>query len=137
MLSRPNLIKKLKEAKDSNTLLTPKHDPNGGLTLDRFRSVLTQQSSASLADLIESEAYDLHAYYNKNHRKHFYTLQPHDTSSYSTVGLGIPSGSLTPSGSFDTFLIASGSEGFHIFSENSSSIAYKISSGETEDKGLL
>ncbi len=119
---RKTLITELKSACNNDTLLTPKHDINGFLVLEKYRSVLTHEASSSLKELINSEQYELEAYYNKTHKKYSYHLIPYDTGSYSVLGLGILSGSLETSGSFDSYLVVSGSskgsEGWHIYSEN-------------------
>jgi hypothetical protein len=138
MLDRQSLITELKNASNSGSLLTLKHDPNSGVTWKRFRTVLTQQASGSLQNLIESEQYDFEAYYNNQHQKYSYKLIPYESSSFTTVGLGIPSGSLETTGSFDTFLIASGStDGWHIYSEDSAKMQSQLSGNTIEFKGKL
>jgi hypothetical protein len=138
MLDRQSLIGQLKIASDLGSLLTPKHDPNSGLTYGNFRTVLTQQASGSLQQLIDSEQYDFEAYYNNQHRKYSYKLIPHDSGSYTTVGLGIQSGSLETRGSFDTFLIASGSsDGWHIYSEDSIKMQSQLADNKIEFKAKL
>ncbi len=138
MLDRQSLITELKNASKSGSLLTPKHDPNSGMTYAKFRTVLTQQASGSLQQLIESEQYDLEAYYNNQHQKYSYKLIPNDSGSYTTVGLGIPSGSLETIGLFDTFLIApSNSNGWHIYSEDSAKMQSQLSGNVIEFKGTL
>lgn len=138
MLDRRKLIDLLKSAVNSDTLLTYKHDPNSGLVYAKFRSVLTQQASGSLKRLINSEEYDLKAYYDNQHKKHFYTLLPHDSGSYTTIGLGIPSGSLIPTGSLDTFMVVSGSsDGWHIYSEDSAKIQSDAMSNKIKFTGGL
>lgn len=65
-------------------------------------------------------------------------LTPHDTGSYTTVGLGIPSGSLATSRSYDKFyLVSGGNEGWHIYAEDSERIRNLTTSGEIEYKGKL
>lgn len=138
MKKREDLIREIKEAANSGSLLIPKHDINSKTSYASFRTVLTQSASSSLQELINSEEYDLEAYYNNFHKKYAYKLTPYDTSSYNTVGLGIPSGSLTTIGSFDTFLLVSGSaNGWHIYAEDSLKIKEQISSSLIEFKGKL
>lgn len=134
MLDRQSLVNELKNASNSGSLLTPKHDPNSHLTYDRFRTVLTTQASGSLQQLINSEQYDFEAYYNSQHQKYCYRLMPYDSGSYTTVGLGIPSGSSETSGSFDTFLIASGSSGWHIYSEDFAKMQSQLANNIIEFK---
>lgn len=129
-LDRATLISQLKFACNNNTLLTYKHDPNNTFISEEFRSVLTQQASASLEELINSEKYHLDAYYNTKHQKYSYMLTPFDSGSYSIVGLGIPSGSSRYSGSFDSYLVVSGSsDGWHIYSQNLDVIKAQIHKG--------
>ena len=66
-LNKQKIIKQLKNASNSGSLLTPKHDPNSGQIFKKFRTVLTQEASGSLQALINSEEYELEAYYNKKH----------------------------------------------------------------------
>ena|ERR1017187_3015123 len=80
-LNRQDLISNLKNAANSGTLLIPKHDPNSGISYAGFRTVLTQDASGSLQELINSEKYNLEAYLNKQHNKYSYTLFPYDSSS--------------------------------------------------------
>lgn len=138
MLSRNDLIDHLKNAAASGSLLTPKHDPNSGITWASFRTVLTIPASASLQNLIESEKYDLRGYFSHMHGKHSYVLTPHDSASYTPVGLGIPSGSNATTGSYDTFLIVSGSaDGWHLYSEDSDRMNTQVMSGSLRDDGIL
>ncbi|MBZ5859434.1 hypothetical protein [Flavihumibacter profundi] len=138
LLNKEELIKELKAGAKSGSLLTPKHDPNSGLTYASFRTVLTQDASSSLQELINSEEYELYGYYSIKHRKYSYALIPNDSGSYTTVGLGILSGSLDTTGSFDTFIFASGSQnGWHVYSEDSQKMASDIQSGSILEKGKL
>jgi len=133
MLSREELINVLKVAANSGSLLTPKHDPNSGIKLDKFRTVLTQEASASLQSLINSEKYGFDVYFNNRHLKYSYKLLPLDSGSYSTVGFGIQPNSAEQSGSFDAFLVVSGSvDGWHIYSESSDSLKNQIENRQIE-----
>lgn len=135
ILDRQSLISELKSASNSGSLLTPKHDPNLSLTYASFRTVLTQEASSSLKALIDSEKYGIEVYYNKQHKKYSYKLIPFDSSSYTTIGLGIQSGSLEQSGSFDTYLVVSSSlDGWHIYSEDSLKMQLQLASNEIEFK---
>jgi hypothetical protein len=138
METRVSLIKELKNALADDTLLSAKHDPNATIMWAKFRTVLSPQASASLAEMINSENYELHAYFNGKHNKYCYTVLPRDSSSYTPVGLGVPSGSLTPSGSHDTFLVCSGSkDGWHIYGERSQDIETWVFSSLWNDHGTL
>jgi hypothetical protein len=138
METRVSLIQELKNAVPNDTLLNAKHDPNGTIMWAKFRTVLSSQASASLAEMINSENYELHAYFNSKHNKYCYAVLPNDSSSYTPAGLDVPYGSLIPSGSYDTFLVSSGSkDGWHVYGERSQDIETWVSSSLWNDHGTL
>lgn len=51
--TRNEYIQEWKLADTSGSLLTPKHDPNGKIVYDKYRTVLTPEFSSSLHSFID------------------------------------------------------------------------------------
>lgn len=140
-MSRQELMSRWGEAAQSGSLLTPKHDPaNVGVQMATYRSVLTPQMSASLEQFISSGDYTIRHYEDRLYPNGagYYEVVPSAQSGFSVVGSGIPSGSITPSGSLDSLIFVSGSaQGWHVYAESQTNISGSVGSGRLTLKADL
>jgi hypothetical protein len=132
-MERRSIVSKWKEAAESGSLLTPRHDPNN-LTFvwSSYRSILTQQMSGSLKQFIDSGNYTIKVYSDANYPggAGLFEVIPDPASGFSVVGSGVPSGSITPSGSLDRLIFVSGIvQGWHVYAESSQQIYSSIAAG--------
>ena len=134
-MNREHLIRCWNEVANTDSLLTPKHDPNNLLSVDsKYRSVVTFKVSSSLKSFIKSEDYTINHYSCSRYPStpDYYELIP-KSSDFSFTGMGVPSGSIIPSGSHDRLVIISGSsQGWHIIAENSARISVSVVDGSLQ-----
>ena len=120
-----------KEAAESGSLLTPKHDPNNR-TFTEIRSVLTQEMSGSLKEFIGSPDYSVKHYKDNNHLSGpgYFEVIPNPNSEFDVLGSGIYPMSPQLNTPQDRLIVVSGSnQGWHVFTEQSTEIEKKVNSG--------
>ena len=132
-MNRDELIQQWAEAIDSGSFLAPKHDPNElTFTWKKYRTVLSQEASASLNGFVKSGSYDVDQYSDKNYPagSGIYAVTPASSSPFTVAGSGIPPGSLTPSGSMDRLVVVyDPNSGWHVYAENSSRVQSGVAAG--------
>jgi hypothetical protein len=132
-MDRNQLTQQWGAAIDSGSFLTPKHDPNQ-LTFawKSYRTVLSNEASASLDGFIKSGSYDVDQYSDKNYPKGsgIYVVTPGSGSPFTVAGSGVPSGSITPSGSMDRLVVVyDPNTGWHVYAEDSNRIQSGVAVG--------
>jgi hypothetical protein len=120
-------------------LLTPKHDPNASYQQNvPIRSVVSQQLSSSLESFIVSKNYTVDEYYNPVHNNYYYVVTPDPSLGFNVAGYYMLSGSQATGSALNSMIMVSGStQGWHIFTEASATIAQKMAAGELVYEGKL
>lgn len=137
-IDRKQLANDLLIAAATGSLVTPKHDPASGLTAwPSYRTILTPAASSSLDGMLRNGDFTAEQYQDPRHPNPCYVLRPH-SSHISPTALGIPSGSVTPSGSCDRFLVASGSQsGWKIYGIEQTQVNANVAANTWRHSGPL
>jgi len=88
--------------------------------------------SGSLKEFIDSGNYTINVYSDASHPSGagLYEVIPNSQSQFSAVGAGVPSGSITPSGSLDRLVFVSGSvQGWHVYAESAQYLSGSVATG--------
>ena len=140
-MNKNDLLTQWSSALDSGSFLTAKHDPTGlALSWDKFRTVLSTDASSSLASYIKSGDYGIRVFEDRKFpgTSGFYEIVPSGSYPFSVAGSGVPSGSITPSGSYDRLVVAHSKKyGWHVYAEDSSRICGSMASGRLDLKHEL
>lgn len=141
MYTRVDVIGFWSEAAVSGTLQTAKHDPNGNWNGSAsYRTVLTQEVSASLEGLVTSGQYSITRYTDRNHAggAGYFEVVLDPSCGFDVVGSGIPSDSSARSGELDRLVFVSGSkQGWHVFAESEAGVKQLITNGRLQLSGSL
>lgn len=91
-MNKKDVVAKLKDALDSDHLMTPKHAPSnlGKVVYSSHRTVLSYDLAANLEKFINSENYDVIEYENTNpkHKNEYFEIIPID-SCFSVPASGV------------------------------------------------
>jgi hypothetical protein len=137
-MNKKDLITQWSSAVDSGSFLTAKHDPTGlAIGWDSFRTVLSEEASSSLTSYIKSGDYGIRVFEDSKFPSSsgFFEILPSVSYPFSVAGSGVPSGSITPSGSYDRLVVAHSKKyGWHVYAENSAMISSSMGSGRLDLK---
>jgi hypothetical protein len=112
---------KILEARDNNTLLTEKHDPNHFSDQYRtYRSVLTPEAVRYFDNLSDNGFPDVVYYECKdNPQKRIFAAEFYGEKPFDIAGSGICSMDSNPSSDLNTVFFVSGQkQGFHMYAGN-------------------
>jgi hypothetical protein len=132
-MNKQDIITQWSSAVDSGSFLTPKHDPTGlAIGWDSFRTVLSADASSSLASYIKSGQYGVRVFEDSKFPSSsgYFEIVPSGSCPFSVAGSGVPSGSITPSGSYDRLVVAHSKKfGWHVYADDAARISSSMASG--------
>jgi hypothetical protein len=138
-MSKGKFMNNLKESAKTNTLMTPKHDPeNLSTTYPTYRTVLSYTLADNLEAFMGSGDYDVIHYENTNpcHSNDYFEIIP--TAGFSVPASGVEAHSPFATSKCDRLVAVPGKkQGWHIFGEDSDEIQNKVHKGQLKKNGKL